>query len=526
MVCKVFISSTTRDLGKYREMARDVIAKVNETFGDRFPLMAVAMDTQTQDGERTSPLHDSRRWVSEADWLVSIVAWNYGYVPPGAACSVTESEYLEAAAGDKPCFVFLPGELTDPAAIQYWPVDRAAEGENLAGFRGHPDQRATEAALNDFKARLRAKRFDLFSNIEDFRVKLTATLTNRIIAGSFDKLGPQILALGLQPPLTACFREVKLLATLKRLHDRLHQIRQFGLRRWRESLLVGWPDDGRPSYEALVEYADGLPEISKLIGEIKGLAFELPESLLPALPTLQHVTAYQFPRVPGDGKARFLESTEVFASRLQKSFTGCNAQMARSEDRLDRVFKSLTDSAQQAIMAKRVDPEREPLMQTELDRAQHIYLRLQQVLKNHYDWQRLHDELERIDTAIELELPGDDDETSARRARSFRLAAIDLADSGGAEVRTLLDSATAIVTHEDAERLVVWPRLILQVREHLDAFVANPGVLHYQAMRTKFDDLFFQIDRETLFAVETSEGRVRAMESGLRGIGDAVNPGA
>lgn len=522
--CKVFVSSTTRDLAKYREVARDVIRKVNENFGSYFPLRSVSMDSMTPDGERTPPLEDSRGWVRDCDWVVLIVAWNYGYVPPGETVSVTEWEYVEATNTGKKCFVFLAGELTDPEAYQYWPDDRAAEGgRSLADFQRYPEYRAREEALARFKARIReTQRFTLYRNIEDFRVKLTTTLTNKIIAEVFGVWGPQIVALGLQPPLRDCFREVKVLAQLKRLHDRLHRIRQFGIRHWREILLSSWPDDGAPSDKAINEYRDGIDEIRDLIGEIRGRTDSLPVDLRQAIPHIGQVTAYKFPPVPGDGRDEFTESIEVFASRVQKAFTGCNSQMMLSEQRLDRVYQSLNDSARKAIEREQVTPVRQQALKGELERAAQIYQRLRQVLQNHYNWQRVHNDLERIDSGIETDQPGDDDEVRERRAQTFRLAAADLAESQGADVRALLDAATAIVTQADAEQLKVWPGLILRVREHLDAFVAAPGVHHYQAMRTNFDDLFFQIDIETLQAVESSEGRVRAMETGLQGIESAI----
>jgi len=199
--------------------------------------------------------------------------------------------------------------------------------------------------------------------------------------------------------------------------------------------------------------------------------------------------------------------------------------MTLSEQRLDRVYQSLNDSARRAIQLGQVAPLRQQALNGELEQAAQIYQRLRQVLQNHYEWQCVHDELERIDSGIKPDLEGDSPDVSKereRRASDFRLKVADLVESQGAKVHALLDVATVIVTQEDADRLKVWPGLILRVREHLDAFVAQPDVHRYQAMRTSFDDLFFQIDIETLQAVESSEGRVKAMEAGLRGIESAI----
>ncbi len=516
-VKKVFVSSTTSDLVQYREAARDVIAKVTELFGGHFVLVPVAMDTQMQDAERTTPLDVSRSWVRESDWVVLIVAWNYGWIPPGQTCSVAESEYKEAIDKGKQCFVYLPGEVTDPPEFKYRSKE-IVERKDLTDWRGHPDGRAQEAGLNKFKAALRDnKRFDLFRNIEDFRIKLNSALIQKITNELFKTLGPEIVALGLQPPLQACIREVKTLARLKRLHDRLHRIRQSGIRRWRESLLMSWPEDGNPPWQNEREYLLGLPVIRELIGKIGELVAELPEELRKSLPHLKQVVDHKFPTVPECGKQSFSDSTEVFASRVQKAFSGCNLQMRFRAQLLDQEYEGLTNRTRKALKLKQVLPKREDPLRSELDRSTQFHQRLQQVLQNHYKWQEIHDELERIDSGIESDGPSDDEVKLNSRKLAFRRAVAGLAESGGAEIRELLAAATNMVTPEEAERLKLWPGLTLKVSEHLDAFIKLPEVGHYEGFRKHFDDLFFEIDTETLRAVETSEHRVRAIEAGLQG---------
>lgn len=514
---KVFISSTTRDLGQYREVAQAVIQDVSNIFTGRFVLAPVSMDTQSQTGDPTTPLEVSRAWVRDScDWVVLIVAWNYGYVPPGASCSVTESEYLQAMSSEKRCFVFLPGELPDPPEYRYRALDRQLERENLADWRGQSADPAQVEGLAKFKQQLREKRFDLFRDIEDFRAKLTRALTQRIINERFQTLGPEIVDLGLQPPLQACFREVKLLARLKRMHDILHRIRQFGIRTWREELAASWPDDGEPPMQAQYKYLQGTPDIADLRGTLTGLAEDLPEPVRTALPPLGKLIGYKFPRVPSCGKAAFIESTEDFASWVQRLFTGCDTQMGLSADRLARHYETLRDTTRSVLERKQVAPDREESLRAELDRSIQIHTRLQQVLANHRDWQQMHDELERIDYGIEAELPSDDDSTRARRQRNFSRTVEDLVDTGGARIRSLLTAATDIVTAHP-ERLTQWPGLILLVGKHLDSFVQAADVDTYATMRKHFDDLFFLIDLETLESVKTAEDRVRAIEAGLQG---------
>jgi hypothetical protein len=517
-VRKVFLSSTTSDLLQYREVAQEVMLVLNTHFSERFILQPVSMDLEGQDPDGGTPLEVSRAWVREqCDWVVLIVAWHYGYVPAGSTCSVTEAEYLEAVACGKKVFVFLPGDLMDKPEFRYRALNNG-ERENLADWRGHPSGRQHEEALNSFKKQLRESRtFGLFRNLEDFRAQLSGALTRYMIKELFEKAGPEIVALGLQTPLQACFRQVELLAQLKRLHDTLHRIRQFGIRTWREEFLVVWPDDGDPPFESLWKYGKGLPEISRLIERIDNVARELPPLVRKALPPLDNVIAYQFPSVPECGKLEFSEATDDFASRVQRLFTGTDAQMGQSAALLDLDFNSLSNSTLEALDQKQVLPDQEALLRIELERATLIHQRLQNVLRKHRQWQSVHDELERIDSRIEPAGMADDESALAQGARQFRRAVADLIDANGQLVRDLLVAATEIVTQDPPERLAQWPKLILAVGKHLDALIAAPEIGHYEAMRKHFDDLFFQIDLETLFAVEDAEDRVRAIESGLNG---------
>lgn len=512
--CKVFVSSTTRDLAKYREAALDVIGKVNETFGRYFALLPATMDSQTPDGEDDPPVEVSRSWVRDCDWVVLIVAWYYGKVPAQLGLSITEFEYEEALKHGKKCFVFLAGELTDPRSYQYWPLDRTAEGgHSLSDFQRDSEYREQEAALLRFKARIRETRhFKLFTNIEDFRVKLNETLSRKVLATVSERLGPQLVALGLKPKLNDCIADVKVLAQLKRLHDRLHQIRQFGVRRWRESLLAHWPDDQRPPDRALVAYLREIPNISRLIGMISGLAADLPADLRLHLRPIRQVAEHEFPDVEECSKADFAASTDDFASRVQQAFTGCNTLMERRAWRLEQSYRSLIDSA------VRVVPDRRHLLWSELERSKPNYERLKLVLENHYAWQRVHDEMETIDDNVDSEAPDGDGRALQRRA--LALGRIEELVRTRA-VSELLRGAEQILEN-DVDRLTEWPHLIRKVRRHSDALADEMDMVeHYLALRTNFDDLFFQIDRETLHAVESAEGRVKAVEAGLQGTDDS-----
>jgi hypothetical protein len=522
---RVFISSTTLDLAQYRAAAQEVINAVSTSFGGRFTLTPVSMTTQAQDGEPTTPLEVSRAWVRDScDWVVLIVAWHYGYVPPGATCSVTEAEYLVAQECGKKCFVYLPGERTD-SGCTYRALE--SEREDLLQWRGEIKDPAHRAALDAFKGRLRDRHSDLFRNLDDFREKLAETLRQQITEELFQVIAPTIDQLGLQPPLQDCLDEVKLLARLKRLHDTLHQIRQFGIRAWREELAASWPADADPPPAALIKYLKGVPDIAKRVGRIGNLVEELPDAVTRRLRRLGKVVDYAFPDVPEWGKNKFTESTDAFATWVQELFSSCDAEMGEGAIRLADRYGKLALKTRQALDNQRIAPGQVAMVRTELDRSMQIHDRLQHVLQNHRRWQRIHDEFELIDNKVQQQAPADDPDGSQLR-QAFVDAADYILEAKGDPVRDLLSAVPLVINPEHADRLTRCNDLVARVGKHLDALIAESDIEHYTAMRKGFDDLFFQIDLETLDAVESAEARVRAIEAGLRG-GDpatAAVPGA
>jgi hypothetical protein len=122
---KLYISSTYRDLSEHRaavdralrRMGHDVIGMEQYVAEDGRPLTRCLAD------------------VRAADAYVVILAWRYGYVPTAdncEGCSITELEYREALAANKPVLAF----LLDPSAP--WPPSEmdgmSAERQAAAGI--------------------------------------------------------------------------------------------------------------------------------------------------------------------------------------------------------------------------------------------------------------------------------------------------------------------------------------------------------------------------------------------------------
>jgi hypothetical protein len=519
---RVFISSTTKDLQQYRDVAEEVINAVStSTGGNRFTLKPVSMDIKTQDGERATALEASQNWVrNECDWVVLIVAWNYGYVPDGEACSVTESEYRAAIAENKKVFVFIPGEKGDNDKAY-----RVSDRETV-DLKDWIDNNPRRPELDTFKAELRKCRLDLFRNLDDFRERLAETLRQAVTEEVFQGIAPTIDQLGLLPPLRDVLDEVLLLARLKRLHDTLHQIRQFGIRTWREQLLASWPDDGDPPLEAQIKYLKGAPGIVKLVERISNVVAELPDGVKKGLPKLNRVVAFSPPAVPECGKLDFTDATDAFATRVQSVFSDCDAQMRESALRLADFYLKLAETTRQALARTKIAEKQAAVVRSELERGLQVHVRLQQVLLNHTRWQLVHDNFEEIDLKM-IGAAHADNVTGAGRQRAFLRVSEDFIDSGGKPVDELLAALPDLMKSAPEARAANCETLAKKLKEHLDHLVREPDTEHYDAMRKHFDDLFFQVDLETKAVVESSDAQVRSIETGLlRGSEDASAPAA
>ena len=98
----VFISSTTRDLEKHRQVSRDAVWRAN-----LFPLMMERDFATIED-----PIEYSLNLVRDAEIYVGIFALRYGYVPDDPernpdGLSITELEYRFAMQRDIPVLIFI-----------------------------------------------------------------------------------------------------------------------------------------------------------------------------------------------------------------------------------------------------------------------------------------------------------------------------------------------------------------------------------------------------------------------------------
>lgn len=118
----VYISSTFQDLQEARAQVRQTVRRMQH--------VDVAMEYYGATDDR--PLNKCLADVAACDLYICVVAWRYGYVPPGQTQSITELEYRQAVTSGKPRLVF----LLDPEAR--WPMSRMELGAmaDLTRFRG------------------------------------------------------------------------------------------------------------------------------------------------------------------------------------------------------------------------------------------------------------------------------------------------------------------------------------------------------------------------------------------------------
>ena len=156
---RVFISSTTGALDKYRRAAVDVCRRLG--------LIPVAMEEFP--AERPPPLDVCRRKVEESDVAVVLLAHRYGDRPPAETKSYTELEYEWALARpDMPLLPFVVEEdhPWPPSEIDRDPMD--------------------VEALRCFRDRLHTHHIRTFGDIHAFREDLFVALRDAVSDGEGD----------------------------------------------------------------------------------------------------------------------------------------------------------------------------------------------------------------------------------------------------------------------------------------------------------------------------------------------------
>ncbi len=82
------------------------------------------------------------------------------------------------------------------------------------------------------------------------------------------------------------------------------------------------------------------------------------------------------------------------------------------------------------------------------------------------------------------------------------------------QLKSMVEDATAELAQGDADPVLSGKLEMLG--RNLAAIALTPVLPEFDSMRKTFDDVFYQIDKRTLAAVQASEQRVRDLESRLK----------
>jgi len=166
-IYRVFLSSTSKDLEEHRDRVQNALERMNfqtsrmEVFGAR----------------PKAPLSECRRLAAEADLLVVVVAYRYGWIPSpekggDGKKSITRFEVEAAEAAGKPVFAFLVDEDAP------WTGER--EQDRLGEDSSDEEMAAIRSAIRElkqFKKHLSEQLREIFTSPDDLAIKVTTSLS-------------------------------------------------------------------------------------------------------------------------------------------------------------------------------------------------------------------------------------------------------------------------------------------------------------------------------------------------------------
>lgn len=164
----VYISSTFNDLRAERDAAYRAVRRLRHD--------AIAMEDYVAADER--PLERCLADVRRCDIYIGILAWRYGYVPPGRSRSITELEFREALKEKKKCLIFMQDESIKPRSTG------RADRQHILQLRATLGKRFLASFFttsDDLAARVTASVANVFGELSEAIGKLDMPVS-RVIA--------------------------------------------------------------------------------------------------------------------------------------------------------------------------------------------------------------------------------------------------------------------------------------------------------------------------------------------------------
>ncbi|MFD9699669.1 DUF4062 domain-containing protein [Lentzea sp. NPDC059081] len=143
-MARVYVSSTFSDLADYREAVLRALKRLDHE--------VVAMEHYV--AEDALPVDRCLADVRSADLYVVVMAWRYGFIPPGHSESITELEYRAAVDADIPVLAFVLSEDHSwaPKLMELEKIDRVRQFRSelmesrVVGVFGSKDDLARQVA--------------------------------------------------------------------------------------------------------------------------------------------------------------------------------------------------------------------------------------------------------------------------------------------------------------------------------------------------------------------------------------------
>ena len=265
-VRKVFLSSTARDLGPYREAVSQAIARL-----DGFQCVRME-DFGARDWEADG---FCRARVAECDVFVALIGHLFGSSPPGLEVSFTEREHQAAIDSGVPRLLFLASDdLPLPASLR------------------EPDDLSRRQL--DFRERIRQEKIvDLFDNPDRLEAAVVAALRNLEREIGPPETEPAVASTGIAP-------EALRTAYLSRLAQHTSQLSLAGI----DPAAAGGGDDAGLSLDAV--YTALLTQSPREDGLSPPRPSMLKQRPLSALEQLNRHRRLVLLGDPGGGKSTFV----------------------------------------------------------------------------------------------------------------------------------------------------------------------------------------------------------------------------
>jgi Domain of unknown function (DUF4062) len=505
----IFISSTRADLLQYRQRAQAIIEQLRDVQQGRRQVIERSMEQAVQDGSLAGAMAVSRQWVSESDWVVLVVGWNYGTIMAdgsSAGLSVTEWEYNFSVSMNKKVFVFMAGEKG--TATPYRPA--AAEENLLAWFVDQtPEQ---QQKIREFRAKLGSSHFlSYFKDIEHFEELLNKTLWRNVddlLPAIEPGSGLALLIIKVRPAFMACMASIRALHHCKKIHDALHDLLAFAIKPIRDGVLPVWAGEAQLSRANERRLTQVRLQAGKLLQSIADDSASLDASDAPRLLELVGALAGKetaldpFHDAAPDQEpdlATFTEGFDRFARIAQKAFKCANAKMFDEQDAFDGLHEALLASLERARRDQQLKPEEQEILSEEIGKLALNKRRLTRALKTHAEWQDLHDEM-----TTEVDKQALAPERYEDRLKEFFETHGNALQRLAAESVEKLDADASLDTE-----LTVSLQLFSGKLQALSERVDSDG---FDRIRSAFDNSFYIVDKRVLGVVERLMDRVVQLE--------------